>query len=348
MASAKLEHFVGKMLADLGAAAVGALILIGDKLGLYKALAQGAATSQELAERTGTNERYLREWLSAQAASGYIEYDADQEKFSMTPEQAAVFADPESGCLMTGGYYSVRSLYLDEPTVTKAFQTGHGVGWHEHSPCLFCGTERFFGPVYRSQLVDAWLPALDGVEAKLQRGATVADVGCGHGLTTYLMAKAFPRSRFFGFDYHDGSVERARERVEAEGLTNVEFHVAEAKLFPGEDYDLVTFFDCLHDMGDPVGAARRVHEALKPEGIWMIVEPLAGDRLEENLNPLGRAYYSFSTMVCTPASRAQEVGLALGAQAGEARLRKVIDEGGFTRIRRAAQTPTNMVLEARR
>jgi SAM-dependent methyltransferase len=346
--STKLEQFVGKMLNDLGAAAVGALILIGDQLGLYKALAQGAATSHDLAERTGTNERYLREWLSAQAASGYVEYHADTGKFSMTPEQAAVLADPQSGCLMTGGYYSVRSLYVDEPTVTKAFQTGRGVGWHEHSPCLFCGTERFFGPVYQSNLVEAWLPALDGVQAKLQRGAAVADVGCGHGLTTYLMAKAFRQSRFRGFDYHDGSIERAREIAAADGLTNVEFHVAEAKLFPGKDYDLVTFFDCLHDMGDPVGAARRVYEALKPGGTWMIVEPLAGDRLEDNLNPLGRAYYSFSTMVCTPASRAQEVGLALGAQAGEARLRKVIAEGGFTRIRRAAQTPTNMVLEARR
>jgi ubiquinone/menaquinone biosynthesis C-methylase UbiE len=348
MDAAKLEQLVGKMISDLGAAAVGALVLIGDKLGLYEALAQGPATSGELAERTGTNERYVREWLSAQVASGYIEHDATEGKFSMSPEQIAVFADRESDHIMTGGYYSVRSLYLDEPTLTKAFQTGRGVGWHEHSPCLFCGTERFFGPVYRSELVENWLPALEGVVEKLKRGAKVADVGCGHGRSTHLMAKAFPKSRFLGFDYHDGSIERARELAKAEGVTNIEFHVAPAKTFPGNEFDLVTFFDCLHDMGDPAGAARHVREALQPDGTWMIVEPLAGDRLEDNLNPVSRVYYAFSAMVCTPASRAQEVGLALGAQAGEARLRSVIESAGFTRIRRAAQTATNMVLEARR
>jgi len=344
---AKLEAFVGKMATDMGAAAAGALIVIGDRLGLYRGLAEGPATSQELAERTGTDERYIREWLAAQAASGYVEFDPVARRFSLTPEQAAVLADPQSPVAMTGGYYSVASLYKDEPTVSRAFQTGHGVGWHEHSECLFCGTERFFGPVYRSMLVPQWLPALDGVVEKLQRGARVADVGCGHGLSTHLMAAAFPKSQFLGFDYHDGSIERARELAGASGLSNVAFEVVDAKIYPGGDYDLVTFFDCLHDMGDPVGAARHVRSTLAEDGTWMIVEPLAGDRLEDNLHPIGRLYYSFSTMVCTPASKSQPVGLALGAQAGEARLREVIAAGGFSNVRRAAQSPTNMVLEAR-
>jgi SAM-dependent methyltransferase len=344
----RLEAFLHKMVYDMGAAAIGSLVLLGDKLGLYKTIAQaGPITSEQLARQAGTSERYVREWLSAQAAAGYVEYDPAAQTFAMTPEQAAVLAHADSPFFMPGGYHSVASLYMDEPKVTEAFRSGHGVGWHEHSACLFCGAERFFGPTYRAFLVDAWIPALDGVQEKLSRGAAVADVGCGHGLTTLLMARAFPNSRFFGFDYHDGSIERARELATEQGLGNVEFHVSEAKIYPGDRYELVTFFDCLHDMGDPVGAARHVRETLSEDGTWLIVEPLAGDRLEENLHPLGRVYYSFSTMVCTPASLSQEVGLALGAQAGEARLREVVMAGGFRRVRRATETPTNMVLEAR-
>jgi SAM-dependent methyltransferase len=343
----RLHDLLGKMVQEMGAAAAGALVIIGDRLGLYRALAQGPATSHELAQRSGTSERYVREWLAAQAASGYVEFDSATGTFSMTPEQAAVLADPESPVAMAGGYYSVASLYADEQKISRAFQTGEGVGWHEHSPCLFCGTERFFGPMYRARLIQEWIPALEGVEEKLAHGAKVADVGCGHGLSTQVMARVFPQSQFFGFDYHPASIERARELARAERLTNVEFHVAGAKDYPAQQYDLVTFFDCLHDMGDPAGAAGHVRQTLSADGTWMIVEPMAGDRLDDNLHPIGRLYYSFSTMVCTPASRAQEVGLALGAQAGEKRLREVIAAGGFTRIRRATETPTNMVLEAR-
>ncbi|MCE9546995.1 MAG: methyltransferase domain-containing protein [Planctomycetia bacterium] len=343
----KLEAFVGRMIKDLGAAAAGALVIIGDRLGLYRALSRGPATSEELAQRTGVAERYLREWLAAQAASGYIEFDSASGQFSMTPEQAAVLTNPDSPYLMTGGFYSVASLYKDEPTVSRAFQTGHGVGWHEHSECLFCGTERFFGPTYRAMLVDAWIPALDGVQEQLRAGARVADIGCGHGLSTLIMARAFPKSTFHGYDYHDGSIERARELAAKEGVANVEFRVSDAKIVPHERYQLATFFDCLHDMGDPVGAARRVRDVLTPDGTLMVVEPLAGDRLEENLHPVGRLYYCFSTMVCTPASLSQEVGLALGAQAGEKRLSEVLHEAGFSRVRRVAETPANMVLEAR-
>jgi SAM-dependent methyltransferase len=323
-------------------------VIIGDRLGLYQALAEvGPLTSAQLAQRTGTSERYVREWLAAQAASGYVVYDSASAAFSLTPEQAAVFADRESPFHMAGGYYSIASLYKDEPKLTDAFRSGRGVGWHEHSECLFCGTERFFAPAYRAFLVDTWLPALDGVVAKLRNGAKVADVGCGHGRSTLIMAQAFPQSEFFGFDYHDGSIERARHLAADAGLRNVEFQVSDARSVPGSGYDVVACFDCLHDMGDPVGAARRIREVITADGTWMIVEPLASDRLEDNLHPLGRLFYSFSTMVCTPASLSQDVGLALGAQAGEARLRKVAEAGGFKRFRRAAATQSNMVLEAR-
>jgi SAM-dependent methyltransferase len=347
---AKLNEFAGKMVGDLGAAMSAALVVIGDQLGLYKELAKGGpATSEELAQRTRTAERYVREWLAAQAASGYVGYDAASGRYVLSPEQAMVFADEGGPAFMAGAFDIVRSLFRDEPKVTAAFRSGKGVGWHEHDVCLFRATERFFRPGYAAHLVPEWIPALDGVQAKLERGARVADVGCGHGASTVVMAKAFPNSRFFGFDYHAPSIERARQMAAEEGVgERCRFEVAAAKEYPGSDYDLVAFFDCLHDMGDPVGAARHVRETLHPDGTWLIVEPFANDKLEDNLNPVGRIFYSASTMVCTPASLSQEVALGLGAQAGEARLRKVVTEGGLSRFRRAAETPFNLILEARR
>jgi SAM-dependent methyltransferase len=345
---ARLNEFVGKMIGDMGGAMSGALMLVGDRLGLYKALAAGPQSSAELAARTGTAERYVREWLSANAAAGYVGYDAESERFSLSPEQATVFADESSPVFMPGFAELLAAMWRDEPKITEAFRTGKGVGWHEHDPCLFRGTERFFRPGYAAHLVPSWLPALDGVVEKLQRGARVADVGCGHGASTIIMAQAFPSSRFLGFDYHGPSIERARLAAAEAGVADrVEFAVAPAKTFPGIGYDLVTFFDCLHDFGDPVGAARHVRETLAGDGTWLIVEPFANDRLKDNLNPIGRLFYGASTMICTPASLSQEVGLGLGAQAGEARLREVVTQGGFTRFRRAAETPFNLVLEAR-
>ncbi len=345
---AKLNEFLGKMVTEMGAAANGALILMGDKLGLYKELAaNGPMTSVELAEKTTTTERYVREWLSAQAASEYIEYDAETENFFMTPEQTAVFGDKESPVLMTGAFYAIASMYIDEPKIEHAFRSGEGVSWRDHNGCLFCGTEKFFRPSYKANLVSSWIPALDGVEGKLQKGAKVADVGCGHGVSTVVMAQAFPNSEFIGYDFHDESLEHAAALAKAEGVTNISFKMASAKTFPANSYDLVTFFDCLHDMGDPVGACAHVVKALKPDGTCMIVEPFANDTLQENLNPVGRAFYAFSTMICTPSSISQEVGLGLGAQAGEKRLKEVIMSGGFSRFRRAAETPFNLILEAR-
>jgi SAM-dependent methyltransferase len=346
---AKLNEFIGRMLGDMGAIMNGALMLVGDRLGLYKAMAEaGPVTSAELATRTGTAERYVREWLAAQAASGYAEYDRTTGRYALSPEQAAVFAD-EGGPAFLAGFIDVAAAaYRDEPKITDAFRSGKGVGWHEHHGCLFRGTERFFRTSYNHHLVKEWLPALDGVVAKLERGARVADVGCGHGASTIVMAKAFPKSRFTGYDYHRPSVERAREAAEAAGVADrVSFEVAPAKEYPGRGYDLVAFFDCLHDMGDPMGAARHVRETLAADGTWLIVEPFAHDHVHENLNPVGRLYYAASTMICTPASLSQEVGLGLGAQAGEAKLREVVTGGGFTRFRRAMETPFNLVLEAR-
>ena len=344
----KLNAFLGKMVTEMGAAANGALIIMGDKLGLYKALAaNGPMTSEQLSEKTATTERYVREWLSAQAASEYIEYDAESEKFSMTPEQTAVFGDEESPVLMTGAFYGISSMYHDELKIEHAFRSGEGVSWGAHTSCLFCGTEKFFRPSYKANLVSSWIPALDGVEEKLKKGAHVADVGCGHGVSTVVMAKAFPNSEFIGYDFHDESLEHASALAKAEGATNISFKMASAKTFPANGYDLVTFFDCLHDMGDPVGACAHVVKALKPDGTCMIVEPFANDTLQENLNPVGRAYYAFSTMICTPSSISQEVGLGLGAQAGEKRLKEVVTSGGFSRFRRAADTPFNLILEAR-
>jgi SAM-dependent methyltransferase len=346
---AKLDKFMGQALGELGAGMNAALVIIGDKLGLYKAMAgAGPLSSTELAEKTGTAERYVREWLNAQAAGGFVTYDAATERFTLPDEQALALAVEDSPAFLPGAYQVIASVLKDEPHITEAFRTGAGVGWHEHCSDLFQGTERFFRPSYANNLISSWIPALDGVEAKLQAGAKVADVGCGHGASTILMTKAYPKSRFVGFDYHGPSIEHAWKSAETAGVQDrVGFQVAWAKGFPGKNYDLVAFFDCLHDMGDPAGAATHVRQSLAPGGTWMIVEPFAHDRVEQNHNPVGRVYYSASTMICTPASRAQEVGLALGAQAGEQRLRDVVMQGGFKSFRRATETPFNMVFEAR-
>jgi 2-polyprenyl-3-methyl-5-hydroxy-6-metoxy-1,4-benzoquinol methylase len=346
----KLDAFVGKMLNDLGAAATAALIIIGDKLGLYRELAKGEAlTSGELAARTGTSERYVREWLSNQAASGYVTYDAETQAFSLPPEQAFMLSDDKSPLFIHGAFQIVEAMMAAEPQITERFRTGKGFGWHEHDPRLFEGTERFFRPGYNAHLVGEWIPALDGVEAKLRKGAKVADIGCGLGASTIIMAQAYPNSTFHGFDYHAGSIELAKERARAAGVADrVTFEVAAAKDFPGTGYDLITYFDCLHDMGDPVGAAKHVRNALAADGIWMLVEPFANDKLEANLNPIGRIFYAASTMLCTPSSLSQEVGLALGAQAGESKMRGVMKEAGLTTFRRATETPFNIVYEIRR
>jgi len=344
----ELHNLLGKVVTEMGAAANGPLITIGDKLGLYKTLSEsGEISSHELAVKTNTAERYIREWLSAQAASGYVEYNAANEKFSMTPEQTAVFGNNKSPVFMTGAFSVISSLYHDAPKIEKAFQTGEGVSWGDHNTCLFCGTEKFFSPSYEGNLINNWLPALDGVVEKLEQGAKVADIGCGHAASTIIMARAFPNSTFIGFDFHAASIEEAKEKANSAGLTNVSFEVATAKDFSGSNYDFITFFDCLHDMGDPIGACAHSKRALKPDGTCMVVEPFAKDSLEENLNPVGRAFYAFSTMLCTPCSLNQEVGLALGAQAGEKKLREVITNGGFTKFKRAMETPFNLILEAR-
>jgi SAM-dependent methyltransferase len=345
----KLMAFMGKLVGDLGAMASISPMLIGERLGLYKALAHGGAmTPAEVAKATETNERYVREWLCAQAASGFVEYDAASGKFSMTPEQAVALGIENSPVYFLGAVEVAVAMIRDQDKIVEAFQTGKGVGWHEHDACLFRGTERFFRPGYMRHLLTEWIPSLDGVKAKLEAGAKVADVGCGHGSSTILMAQAFPKSHFYGFDYHGPSIENARKAAAAAGVGDrTTFEVASAKDFPGKDYAMVAFFDCLHDMGDPAGAAKHVRTTLASDGVWMVVEPFANDKIEDNLNPVGRVYYSASTMICTPASKAQEVGLALGAQAGEARLGKVITEGGFRSVRRAAETPFNLVLEAK-
>jgi len=345
----KLEKFMGQALGELGAGMNAALVIIGDKLGLYKAMAgAGPMSSTELAQKTGTMERYVREWLSAQAAGEFVTYDTATKRLTLPDEQALALAVEDSPAYLPGAYQIIASVLKDEPRITEAFRTGAGVGWHEHCADLFQGTERFFRPSYATNLISSWIPALDGVEAKLKAGAKVADVGCGHGASTILMATAYPKSQFVGFDYHAPSIESAWKAAEKAGVQDrAGFQVAWAKGFPGKNYDLVAFFDCLHDMGDPAGAAAHVRESLASDGTWMIVEPFAHDRVEQNLNPVGRVFYSASTMICTPASRAQEVGLALGAQAGEERLREVVMQGGFKSFRRATETPFNMVFEAR-
>jgi SAM-dependent methyltransferase len=346
----KFNAFLEKAVGDMGAAMHATLVLIGDKLGLYRAMAgAGPVTPAELAARTNTDQRYVREWLNANAASGYVSYNSATGRYELPPEQALALTVEDSPAYLPGAFQIISSCFKDEPKITQAFRTGEGVGWHEHDANLFFGTERFFRPNYSANLIHSWIPALEGVEQKLKAGAVVADVGCGHGASTILMARAYPKSRFYGFDYHSGSIEYARHLAGRDGLLDqITFEVASAKSYPSNGgYDLVTFFDCLHDMGDPVGAAQHVLGTLKPGGTWMIVEPFANDNPEENHNPIGRIFYSASTMICTPASRAQEVGMALGAQAGEPRIREVVTAGGFTRFRRAAETPFNLVFEAR-
>ena len=341
----KVEEFLGKAISDVAATFHAGLVLIGDKLGLYRAMGgAGPLTPAELATRTGAHERYVREWLSAQAAGGYVTYDPATGRFTLPPEQAFLLLAAD----LPGAFQLSVGSIRDEPKITDAFRTGAGVGWHEHDAGVYEGCERFFRPGYAMNLVSQWIPALDGVKARLEAGGRVADVGCGHGASTIIMGQAFPRATITGFDYHPASIEAARQAAEKAGVGDrVSFEVSAAKGYPGTGYDLVTFFDCLHDMGDPVGAARHVRKSLATGGVWMLVEPFANDRLEDNLNPVGRLYYAASTLLCTPASLSQEVGLALGAQAGENRLREVLTEAGFARVRRVAQTPANMILEVR-
>lgn len=344
----KLNELLAQMVNDMGAAAVAPLVTIGDRLGLYRALAKaGPMSAQELAQATQTTARYVTEWCAAQTGSGYIELDPETGNFSMTPEQQAVFADDTSPAYMTGGYYSLASLFLDEPKVEHAFRTGEGIGWGEHNECLFCGTEKFFRTGYEANLVEVWLPALQGVCEKLEAGAKVADIGCGYGASTIVMAKAYPKSEFIGYDFHEPSIDAANQRAKEHGLSNIRFETATAKYFKEKDFDLIAYFDCLHDMGDPVGGMQHTLEALKPDGTLMIVEPFANDKLVDNLNPVARMYYAFSTMICVPASISQEVGLALGAQAGPKRIEEVIREGGFTKFKVATANPFNMILEAK-
>jgi len=345
---AKLNDFMGKFVGDLGAVMHAATVVVGDQLGLYKALADKPQTAEALAKRTETDARYLREWLSCQAASGYVQYDPASDAFSLSEEQAFALAVEGSPAFIPGAFQVAVAQFKAIPKMMQAFRTGLGLGWHEHDAALFHGTERFFRPGYAAHLVSSWIPALDGMEARLKAGANVADVGCGHGASTIIMAEAFPASKFVGYDYHEPSIAHARESARKAGLGDrVSFEVASAKSYPGDAFDLVTMFDCLHDMGDPAGASAHVRRSLRSDGAWMIVEPFANDRLEDNLNPIGRIFYSASTFICTPASRSQEVGRCLGAQAGEKRLHGVVAEGGFTRFRRATETPFNLIFEAR-
>jgi len=344
---AKLNEFLGKAVSDLGAALSATLVLVGDRLGLYKELALGALTSAELAQRTGTSERYVREWLGNQGASGYVQYDAAGGKWSMTPEQILCLADPHGPVDVPGAYNIVEATFHALGRTLENFKSGKGMEWGEHHPCLFHGTERFFRAGYNANLISSWLPALEGVVDKLNRGALVADVGCGHGASTVLMAKTYPKSTFVGYDYHGESILVARERAASAGIANVKFEVSDAVSYPGKGFDVIAFFDCLHDMGDPVGVAKHARQALKADGTAMIVEPFANDHVQDNLNPVGRVMYGASSQICVPVSLARR-GPALGAQAGEARLREVVvTGGGFGKFRRATETPFNLVLEAR-
>jgi ubiquinone/menaquinone biosynthesis C-methylase UbiE len=344
----KLNAFIGQFVTDLGASVHAGMVVIGEKLGLYKALANHPMSPAELAASTQTDERYLREWLASQAAGGYISYDTKTAKFSLSEEQAFTLANEDSPAYLPGAFELALGSLAAVPRIAESFRSGAGMGWHEHVDGVFHGCEKFFRPGYAANLVSTWIPALTDVKEKLERGARVADVGCGKGASTLLMAKAFPNSQFFGFDYHDKSIEGAREAARRQGIADrIQFEVSKAKDFPGKDYDFVTVFDCLHDMGDPVGAAAHVRKSLAKNGTWMIVEPFANDQLKDNLNPVGRVYYSFSTLLCTPCSRSQEVGLCLGAQAGESRIRDVATSAGFSRFRRATETPFNIVYEAR-
>ena len=345
-----LDEILGKAVVDFGATWNAGLVVVGDRLGLYRALAAADAplTSVELADQTTTHERYVREWLRAQAASGYVTYHAENDRYTMTAEQALLMAREDSPVFLAGGFHAAVGALVAVPKLVEAFRSGAGIGWHEQDPAVFEGTERFYRASYSHHLVAEWIPALDGVEAKLDAGARVADIGCGHGASTLLMAQTWPDATFVGFDYHRASIVAARQRAQAAGLGDrVRFETASAKAFGGRTYDLITMFDAFHDLGDPAGAARHIRDMLHPDGTWMLVEPRAGDRVEDNLNPVGRVFYAASTMSCVPCSLEQEVGAALGAQAGEARLREIIVGSGFTRFRRATETPFNLVLEAR-
>jgi len=343
---ADLNAFLGKAVGDLGAAISSTLMLVGDQLGFYKALAARPMRPDELAEHTGTSERYVREWLGNQAAGGYVDYDPASGTYALNEIQAMCLADPGGPVDLPGAYEIVEDTFHGLDRTLENFRTGGGMEWGEHHPCLFHGTERFFRAGYNAHLLTEWLPALDGVVERLEAGGKVADVGCGHGISTALMAKAFPKSNFIGYDYHAPSIEVARERAIDAGVRNVSFEVADATGYREHDFDLVCFFDCLHDMADPVGAARHAREALREDGWVLLVEPFAGDSVEANLNPVGRVYYGASSQICVPVSLARN-GPALGAQAGEAQLGQVMREAGFTRFRRATETPFNLVLEAR-
>jgi ubiquinone/menaquinone biosynthesis C-methylase UbiE len=344
----KLMEFVGQFAGDLGATVSAGNVVLGDRLGLYRGLAQGSASASDLAERTGTNARYVTEWLRGQAAGGYVEYDAATDTYSLTAEKAFALTDPDGPLFLPGAFELALGAIAAVPRMEQAFKSGAGLGWHEHDHQVFNGCEKFFRPGYLAHLVAEWIPALDGVQAKLEQGARVADIGCGHGASTVLMAEAFPSSTFVGSDYHDGSIAEAGKRAAESGVTErVTFEVSGAQSFSGTGYDLVTSFDCLHDMGDPLGAARHVRSSLAADGTWLIVEPAAADTVAENLNPVGRVYYNFSTLLCVPNALSQSGGYALGAQAGEKAIRQVCTDAGFTRFRRVAETPFNLIYEAR-
>ncbi|MEV2273544.1 class I SAM-dependent methyltransferase [Nonomuraea africana] len=343
----KVNEFLGRFVTDLAATEAAGSVVIGQRLGLYRTLAEGPATPEQFAERTGCHPRYLTEWLRGQAAGGYVSYEPETGRFSLTEEQAFCLADP-NGPNVPAAFLIALGMLRAEPRITEAFRTGAGVGWHEHDEDVFVGCDAFFRPGYVAELIPSWIPALDGVDEKLTAGARVADVGCGLGSSSMLLAEAYPRTTVVGSDYHADSIALARKGAAESGLADrVSFEVATAQTFTGTGYDLVTMFDCLHDMGDPLGAARRVREALAPDGTWLLVEPFASDKVEENFNPVGRLYYSASTFLCVPNGLSQPGGYALGAQAGEAAIREVITDAGFTRLRRAAQTPFNVVYEIR-
>jgi ubiquinone/menaquinone biosynthesis C-methylase UbiE len=344
----KLQAMLGKFVTDLGATIAAGSVVIGHNLGLYKALAGEPATADELASRTDTSPRYIAEWLRGQAASGYIDYDPATDSYSMSEEQAFILTNPDGAVYAPGAFVLALGTLKAEPRITEAFRTGSGLGWHEHDNDVFVGCEQFFRPGYLANLVPSWIPSLTGVEDKLRAGATVADIGCGLGASTIMLAQEYPNSSFTGSDYHDGSIEMARKRAGDAGVTDrVNFEVSKSSEFSGSDYDLVATFDCLHDMGDPLSAAKHIRQALKPDGTWLVVEPAAADDVAGNMNPVGRAYYSFSTMLCVPNALSQPGGYALGAQAGEAAIRQVTTDAGFTRFRRAAETPFNLVYEVR-
>jgi 2-polyprenyl-3-methyl-5-hydroxy-6-metoxy-1,4-benzoquinol methylase len=345
----KLMAFLGQVIGELGATVNAGLIVAGDRLGLYRAMAgAGPVSSAELAEKTGTAERYVREWLNAQAAGGYVTYDPTAQKYELPAEQAMALADEDSPAFVCGAFELATATLKAERHIEDSFRTGAGFGWHQHEAGVATGCERFFRPGYNANLVSTWIPALDGVEEKLRVGARIADIGCGLGASSRLLASSYPRSKVAGFDYHKESIEMARQKAAAAGLADrLTFEVAPASSFPGKGYDLVAVFDSLHDMGDPVGVAKHVKQALAPDGTWLIVEPIAGDKVEQNINPVGRAYYAFSTFLCVPNSLSQDVGLALGAQAGEKKIRDVVTAAGFTRFRRIGETPFNLVYEVR-